>query len=186
MPSKKIRKGPPGYNFKGENSDRMPAGPGRTGFYTEELGERIINSLWTGECKSLVEVSQQDWSPTRRTIQLWKRKHPEFGAALIEAQEALGEVYIHENQKIIDKMFAGVVEPSAANVAINHNTRVAQSLDPRTYANKSHVQKDERVHIVNEYVNRIDIEGLDEEQLDALENALNAKLLTHGGNSTQQ
>lgn len=154
---------------------------GRTSTFTEELGERIIESLWSGECKSLVEVENEDWSPTRRTIHTWKNKYPEFGAALVEAQMALGDVYVHENQKIIKDMLAGIIDPSAANVAIRSNQWVAQSVDPRTYANKSYVDKNENKTVTHVFSNRIPVEDLSEEELDALEGALvKSKLMIAG------
>jgi hypothetical protein len=171
-----------GDNFKGDDSDRHPGGGiGAQSKFTEELGERIINALWTGECKSLVEVGKQEWAPTRRTIQLWKNKYPEFGAALEEAQIALGDLYVQKNQEIITSMLAGTIEPSAANVAVRFNQWVAQSLDPRQYANKSYVDKNENKTVTHVFSNRIPVEDLSEDELDALEGALvKSKLLITG------
>lgn len=170
-----------GDNFRGENHDRCLSPPGRPTTFDDELGERIINSLWTGECKSLVEVEAQDWAPTRRTIHLWKKRYPEFGSALIEAQMALGDVYVHENQKIIAKMLSGALDPSAANVAIRSNQWVAQSVDPRTYANKSYVDKNENKTVTHVFSNKIPVEDLSEDELDALEGALvKSKLMITG------
>lgn len=154
---------------------------GRTSTFTEEIGERIIDALWSGECKSILEVSEKDWSPTRRTIFSWKNKHPEFGAALIEAQIALGDVYVNESQKIVKDMLAGKLDPSAANVAIRSNQWVAQSVDPRTYANKSYVDKNESKTVTHVFSNRIPVEDLSEDELDALEGALvKSKLMITG------
>ena len=171
-----------GDNFKGEDSDRHPGGGiGAKSTFTEELGERIINALWTGECKSLVEVGKQDWAPTRRTIQVWKNKYPEFGAELLEAQIALGDIYVEENRNIIKDMFEGKKEPSAANVAIKFNQWVSQSLDPRKYANRSYSEKSETKKVEHIYTDRIPVEDLTEEEADALESALiKARLMITG------
>lgn len=154
---------------------------GRTPLYTEELGERIINALWSGECKSLVDVEAQDWAPTRKTIHTWKDKYPEFGSELFKAQLALGELYVHENQKIVKDMLAGVVDPSAANVAIRSNQWVAQAVDPKSYAAKSYVDKNETKTVKHVFSNRIPVEDLSDDELDALEGALvKSKLMITG------
>jgi hypothetical protein len=154
---------------------------GRESTFTEELGERIVNSLWSGECKSLVEVEEQDWAPTRRTIYSWKERYPEFAAELVKAQMAIGELYVHENQRVVKDMLDGKLDPSAANVAIRSNQWVAQASDPRTYANRSYVDKNETKTVNHVYSNRIPVEDLSEDELDALEGALvKAKLMITG------
>lgn len=154
---------------------------GRPSTFTEELGERIVEALWSGKCKSLIDVENQDWSPSRRTIHTWRAKYPEFGAALVEAQMALGDVFVHDNQKIIRDMLAGITDPSAANVAIRSNQWIAQAVNPIMYANKSYVDKNETKTVNHVFSNRIPVEDLSEEELDALEGALvKSKLLITG------
>lgn len=151
---------------------------GRVSTYTEELGERIINLLWSGECRSLHAVGALPHMPTRQTIYNWKKIHPAFAEALEEAQASVGEIYADDNDKIVANVLAGRVEPAAASVAIKSNQWKAIVTNPKTFANKSYVQKDETLKVTTTHINRIDINGLDEEQLDAIEAALNAKLLT--------
>lgn len=154
---------------------------GRPSTFNEEIGKRIIDALWSGECKSVVEVEAQDWAPTRQTLYHWKDKYPEFGIELVKAQMALGELYVHANQKIVADMLAGVIDPSAANVAIRSNQWVAQAVDPRTYANKSYVDKNESKTVTHVFSNRIPVEDLSEDELDALEGALvKSKLMITG------
>jgi len=144
--------------------------------FTEELGERIVDLVWAGN--SLTDICGKGGIPARRTIYTWKDKYPEFAYELIKAQVALGDIYVGENKEIKDKMLAGLIEPAAASVAIKSNQWLAIAVDPRTYGSKSYVEKYQNVHITSNHVNRIDISGLDDDQLDALESALNAKLLT--------
>lgn len=171
-----------GDNFKGDDSDRwLNGGTGAKSTYTEELGDRIINSLWTGECKSIVEVSKQDWAPSRRTIHAWKDRYPEFGAELLEAQIGLAEIYVYENQKIVSDMLAGTIDPSAANVAIRSNQWMAPRLDPRQFADRSYKESTENKTVEHIFTNRIPVEDLSEDELDALEGALvKAKLMITG------
>jgi hypothetical protein len=154
---------------------------GRPSGFSEELGERIIDAMWSGECKSLIDVAAFDWAPTRKTIHNWKERYPEFGAELSKAQTALGEVLVHHNQKIVADMLAGTVDPSAANVAIRSNQWTAQALDNFTYGNKSYVKKDELKRVEHIFTDRIPVEDMTDEELDALESGLmKAKLLLTG------
>lgn len=177
MPKSVFKAGHPNYLKPGQ----IPNPKGRTSLYTEELGERIIEALWSGECKSLKDVEETSWSPSRRTIHTWRERYPEFGVELVKAQIALGDIYVHDNQKIVKDMLAGLVDPSAANVAIRNNQWVAQSVDPRTYANKSHVEKNETKTVNHVFSNRIPVEDLSDEELDLIEGALmKSKLLLTG------
>ena len=150
---------------------------GRACEFTEEIGQRIIDLLWSGECKSLHKVAQQPGMPTRMTIYNWRNKFPEFGFEVRRAQAALAELYADEIDEIKDRVVAGTLEPAAGNVAIRSNQWKAMVTNPRDYSNRSYVEKNENVQITTQRINRIDITGLTEEALDALESALQAKLL---------
>jgi hypothetical protein len=154
---------------------------GRASTYTEELGERIIEAMWSGECKSLIDVAAFDWCPTRQTIHAWKEKYPEFGNELVKAQIALGEVLVHHNQKIVEDMLRGTIDPSAASVAIKSNQWIAQAVDNTTYGNKTSVKKEELKRVEHIYTDRIPVEDLTEEEADILESALiKARLMITG------
>jgi len=175
---------PQPYN---ENSiANLSLGPGvRQTTFTEEMGERIVDLVWEGN--SLTDICKMEGMPNRRRIYFWKDKHPEFAYELIKAQVALGDIYIGENQEIKKELRAGTIDPASAGVLIKSNQWLAIAVDPRTYGSKSYVEKYQNVHITNNQVNRIDISGLDDDQLDALEAALEAKLLTgpdNGGTTT--
>lgn len=181
---KKISEGGkmPATLFKPGHSIRNPSK------FTDEIGERILDLLWSGKCKSLEEVLRYEGMPCRRTLYNWAKTFPSFGSELMEARIALGGVYADEIEDIKQRMLDGKLDPSAANVAIKSNQWKAQITDPRTYANKSYVEKNQTVSVTSTYVQKIDIEGLDDDQLDAIELALNAKLLTgpDDGNTTTQ
>ena len=177
MPKSAFKPGHPNYLKSGQ----VPNPKGRAPTYTEELGERIIEALWSGECKSLTDVEREDWAPTRRTMYNWKEKYPEFGAQLLKAQLALAELYVDENRQIVSRMLVGELDPSAANVAIKSNQWLATASDPRTYANKSYVDKNETKTVTHVFSNRIPVEDLSDDELDALEGALiKSKLMLPG------
>ena len=92
---------------------------GRPSTYTEELSDRIIESFWSGECRSITSLSVERSAPSRSTIFRWREQYPEFTQALFEARIAAADLYVDDNDQIITKMLAGEYEPAAANVAIN-------------------------------------------------------------------
>ena len=156
---------------------------GRASTYTEELGERIVELLWTGECRSIRQVAEQDGMPTRRTIFNWKNKYPDFDVKLTEAQASLGELYADDIDDITDGVLAGTIDPTAGNVAIKSKQWKAMVTNPRNYSTKSYVEKTENKTINHTYTNRIPIEGYSDEEKDAIEGALRqAVLLLEGPN----
>ena len=111
-------------------------------------------------------------------LYLGHKTYPEFGSNLMEARKGLSDVYDDEIETIKDRMLEGNLDPSAANVAIRSNQWKAMATNPLVYSNKSYIEKNETVNVTTRHVNRLEIDGLSDEQLDALENALSARLLT--------
>ena len=151
---------------------------GRPSTFTEELGERIVDAFWSGECRSLSALLAKDWAPPRRTVYKWIKAYPEFGEALWEARVAVSELLLADNDKIVQDMLSGAVEPSAANVAITWNKWKASMADPQNYGNKTQVNTNSTSSVTTEYIHRISLEGLSEEARDAIEIALGGNLLT--------
>ena len=156
---------------------------GRPSKFTEELGDRIVDAFWSGECRSLAALVAKDWSPPRRIIYKWSKAYPEFGEALLEARIAACELFIDDNDQIVKDMLAGQIEPSAANVAITWNKWKASMADPQNYGNKTQVNTNSTSNVTTEYIHRISLEGLSEEARDAIEIALGGKLLTGPDNA---
>ena len=146
--------------------------------YDDDVRQKIIDLLWSGECKSITEIGRMEGMPSRANIYVWKDRYPEFAAELDRAQRALGDIYMDDVHTIVRQVREGKLDPNAARVALHASFRLAEITDPRTYANKSYVEKNETVNVKTTHINRIEIDGLSDEQLDALENALQAKLLT--------
>ena len=151
---------------------------GRPSTFTEELGDRIVETFWSGECRSLCALMAKDWAPPRRTIYRWIKEHPEFGEALWEARVAVSELLVSDNDKIVEDMLTGKIEAQEANVAINWNKWKASMADPQNYGNKTQVDTSTTLNIKTERINRISLEGLSEEARDAIEIALGGRLLT--------
>lgn len=157
---------------------------GRESMFTEELGEQIVELLWTGECKSMTAVSRLPGMPTSRTLHTWCKTYPDFGAKMYEARCFLGDVYDDEIETIKNSMLSGNLDPHAAQVAIKSNQWKAMAVDPRNYATKSYVDKNERKTVEHVFTNRIPVEDMTDEELDSLESALQkTKLLLTGPSS---
>ena len=154
---------------------------GRPSSFTEELGERIVDLIWEAECKSMTAVSALEGMPTRQTLYHWAKTYPEFGARLLEARIALGDAYDEENEDIKNRMLRGELDPQVATVAIRTNEKKAMFADPGTFGTKSTVDKNEKKVVEHIFTNRIPVEELSEDELDALEGALvKSKLLITG------
>jgi terminase small subunit-like protein len=151
---------------------------GRPEVYGDEVRQRILDLLWSGECKSLVAVSRLDGMPTCRTIDDWCRKYPEFAEELAKARLWLGEHYLDDIHQMNADVRAGTLDPTAGNVVIRSTQWLATVTDPRTFSTKSYIDKKETIQVTTTRIDRIEIYGLDDDQLDAIEAALNAKLLT--------
>ena len=146
--------------------------------YDDDVRAHILELLWSGKCKSLVAVGRMEGMPSRASIYLWKERFPEFAEELERAQRALGDIYLDEIHTYIDEVRTGTLDPTAGNVVIRGSQWLAAQTDPRSYANRSYVEKNETVSVKTTHINRIEIDGLSDEALDALENALQANLLT--------
>jgi hypothetical protein len=53
--------------------------------YTDELAAEICDRLSAGE--PLAVICRDEHMPARRTVSDWRRAHPEFGAAFLEARD---------------------------------------------------------------------------------------------------
>lgn len=152
-------------------------GSGHTSIYdVEKVKERILQEAWSG--KSLTKIEREEWAPTRRAIYDWRDRDPEFDQEIDRALSANAESFVEENIEIKDLLLQGKYDPSAANVAIRHNQWMAMAHNPKRFANKSYVEKKQDLTVTTQHIKKIDITGLNEEQLNAIEAALNARLLT--------
>ena len=156
---------------------------GRPSDYTDELGAEIVEAFWSGEHRSLSSILRLPGAPPRRTLYRWMKDHPEFGEALGEARIAAADMYVDDNDVIVEQMLDGKIDPSAANVAINWNKWKSGMANPENYGNKTQVNTSSTSNITTEYIHRISLEGLSEEARDAIEIALGGNLLTGPDNN---
>lgn len=104
--------------------------------YSEELAIQICEAI-ASSTDSLEKVCRENpHFPTRKTIQMWKFRHPEFMAMYMCAKDAQSEAYVEEIFEILKGDLSTKELIMAATLQINTRKWTTCRVLPRLHGNK--------------------------------------------------
>ena len=146
---------------------------GRRSDFTPEISETICTRLALGE--SLRSICRDEKSPGLTTVMQWLDKRPDFAIQYARARELQAEYLFDEIIEIADKATIETVQQARLQI---DTRKWAAGKMAKKYADRQIIEGDKEnpLHVVT--TRKIDISGLSDDQLDALEAALSQTLLT--------
>jgi hypothetical protein len=105
---------------------------GRPSMYSDELAERICDSMVEGA--DLVTVCKAEDMPARSTVYRWMDERPEFKTRIARAREGLADFYDHKIGMIAEACKAETA--NADRVKISALQWRASKVAPRTYGDR--------------------------------------------------
>ena len=149
----------------------MPAG--RPSSFSSDKVEAICERLMVGE--SLRAICRDKDMPGISTVMAWLNKSPEFQEQYVRAREIQAEYLVDEIIEIADK--AGEEKVNSARLRIDARKWAASKMAPKKYADRQIIAGDDNAPLRVEHTKKLDISGLTDLELDALEGALEKTLM---------
>jgi hypothetical protein len=101
--------------------------------YTDKVGDAICEQLAEG--KSLVKILKSPKMPSYSTVMKWLRLNDEFAKSYAHAREDSADNDFDNVRDIGEQVRAGLIDPSAARVAIDALKWTAGQMRPKKYGN---------------------------------------------------
>ncbi len=147
--------------------------------YTPEKAEKII-LLMVDEGMTMKHAANAIGEKLS-TVCSWQKSHPDFDEAVLDARAGMAENYFQEIREIdkdlVDKAEKGkllAVHVASAATRINSRQWAMTKLSRRVWGDRTDVNAN--INSTNttkiEYTSKLDVTGLSEDELDALEAAL--------------
>lgn len=129
-----------------------PKNPGgRPTIYTEELAERICDTVATHTEGTTTLCSKYDWMPDEHTIRMWRRKYTTFSLRYLDSKAQQAELLAESIDDIIkevsyytDHEGNNRIDPPSASLAIAKATNrkwTAARLAPKIYGDQKRVEE---------------------------------------------
>ena len=144
---------------------------GRPTLYSEEAADKIVDGLYEG--LDMIEAIEAAGFK-RRTVYEWMDAHPDFRLRCARARDALTEVRLKNLRDMIKTAQKEGVDPAVLRVLVSHEQWSAERIAPKLYGTKTTTEVTGPNGGPIQHDHLINLSGLTDEQLEALEEALSA------------
>lgn len=107
---------------------------GRSTTFTKEIADEICDRIVEGT--SLAEICRDPEMPAYRTVFRWLRENEAFRQDYTRAREDQGDTDADAVSDIAQQALLGLIDPSAARVAIDARKWTAGRRKPKVYGDK--------------------------------------------------
>ena len=110
--------------------------------YCEKTANRIIELIREG--KSEAKICKMQGMPAARTLSRWKKKHPEFLEATIEARRFSAELYNDRRMELVDELIDQAREHELSGTSFSRGTVEALRAAMQELAREAAIRDDTR------------------------------------------
>ena len=105
--------------------------------YSQKIADEICDGIAMG--LTITDIVADPKMPDKRTINRWKKEHPDFWQHYLLAMQDRAEGLIDHLQKIEDDLLEGIIDAPTAKVLIDTKKWIASKFYPEMFGDKASI-----------------------------------------------